>query len=527
VVALDESPRVAGLLYAGTDDGLVQVSEDSGRSWRRQDRFPGVPDRAYVSRLVASRHGDDVVYAAFDAHKDGDFKPYLLRSADRGRSWSSVAGDLPARGSVLALAEDPVDRDLLFAGTEFGLFVTRDGGQRWVRLQGGGFPVIAVRDLAVQPRQGDLVVGTFGRGIWILDDYSPLRAARPADLDREALIFPVRKALGYVPAEPLGYRRMLSLGSSFFLAPNPPFGAVLTWYLRDGLQTRQERRLEAERAAVAAGKPIRYPAPEELRAEAAEEEPAVMVTILDADGKTVRRLLGPPGAGVHRIAWDLRWPPFEPANRKPPAPDSFDAPAEGPMAVPGRYRARFEKRVDGVLSPLGEQAFEVEALVRGTLPPGDPAERAAFALEVGRLQRAILGAVEAAREAQARLAVAGKALLDAPEADPRLFGEVRALDGRLRDLLRELEGDEALRRRNEVTPASIAERVNGIVETLWESTAAPTATSRRSYQDAAVAFEPALSRLRALAADLARIEGALEAAGAPWSPGRIPEWRRE
>jgi photosystem II stability/assembly factor-like uncharacterized protein len=527
VVALDESPLAAGLLYAGTDDGLVQVSEDSGRTWRRQDRFPGVPDRAYVSRLVASRHDAGVVYAAFNAHKDADFGPYLLRSADRGRSWSSVAGDLPARGSLWALAEDPVDRDLLFAGTEFGLFFTRDGGRHWIRLQGGGFPVIAVRDLAIQARESDLVVGTFGRGIWILDDYSPLRAARPADLEKEALVFPARKALGYVPAEPLGYRRMLFLGSSFFLAPNPPYGAILTWYLKDGLETRREKRRKAESEAVAAGKPIRYPAPEELRAEAAEEEPAVMVTILDADGKTVRRLLGPPGAGVHRIAWDLRWPPFEPATRKPPAEDSFDRPAEGPMAVPGRYRARFEKRVDGVLTPLGEQVFEVEALARGALPPGDPAGRTAFAIAVGRLQRAVLGAVEATAEQEARLSAAGKALVDAPAADPRLFGEVKALDGRLRDLVRELKGDEPLRRRNEVTPASIAEQVQGIVETLWESTAAPTATSRRSYAAAAASFEPALGRLRALDADLRRLEAALEAAGAPWSPGRIPEWRRE
>ncbi len=527
VVSLDESPRVPGLLYAGTDDGLVQVSEDGGGTWRRVERFPGVPDRTYVSKLVASRHDDGLVYAAFDAHKDADFRPYLLRSADRGRSWSSVAGDLPARGSVLALAEDPVDRDLLFAGTEFGLYFTRDGGKRWVRLQGGDFPVIAVRDLAVQAREGDLVVGTFGRGIWILDDYSPLRLARPRDLEKEAIVFPVKKALGYVPAEPLGYRRMLFLGSTFFLAPNPPFGAVFTWYLKDDLEARREKRRKAEREAAQAGKPIRYPPPEELRAEDAEEEPGVMVTILDADGKAVRRLLGPPGAGVHRIAWDLRWPPFEPATRKPPAEDSFDMPAQGPMAVPGRYRARFEKRVDGVLTPLGEQEFEVEALRLGALPGGDAAERAGFALRVGRLQRAVLGAVEAAGEAQLRLAGAGKALLEAPAADPKLFAEAKGLEGRLRELLRELKGDEALRKRNEVTPASISEEVNGITETLWESTAAPTTTTRSAYDAAAAAFEPALARLEALEADLGRFEAALEAAGAPWSPGRIPRWRRE
>jgi photosystem II stability/assembly factor-like uncharacterized protein len=527
IVALDESPRAEGLLYAGTDDGLVQVSEDAGRTWRREERFPGVPERTPVSRLLASRHDAQVVYAAFNGHQSADFKPYLLRSADRGRSWSPVAGDLPARGSIWSLAEDPVDRDLLFAGTEFGLFFTRDGGRRWVRLQGGDFPPIPVRDLAVQERQGDLVVGTFGRGIWILDDYSPLRAARPADLEKPALAFPVRKAQGYVPSAPLGFRDKLFLGSSFFLAPNPPFGAVFTWYLKDGLQTRKERRQKAEREAVKAGKAFRYPTAEELRAEAAEEEPAVVITVSDAEGRVVRRLAGPAAAGVHRIAWDLRWPPFEPATRKPPAEDSFDRPAQGPMALPGRYRARFETRVGGALAAFGEQSFEVEALALGALPPGDPAAREAFVLRVARLQRAVLGAAEAALEARARLAAARKALADAPAAPPALLDEARGLEGRLRDLLRELKGDEVLRAKNEVTPASLSEQVEDLVETLWLTTSAPTATSRRSYDAAAAAFGPALSRLQALEADERKLGAEMEAAGAPWSPGRVPDWRRE
>ncbi|HEV8629568.1 MAG TPA: glycosyl hydrolase, partial [Thermoanaerobaculia bacterium] len=185
VVALSESPKVAGLLYAGTDDGLVQVSEDGGAHWRKQDHFPGVPEMTYVARVDASRHDADTVYAAFDNHKQGDFKPYLLKSSDRGKTWTSIAGDLPARGTVYSFAEDTVQPNLLFAGTEFGLFFSADGGKGWLQLK-GGLPVIAVRDIAVQAEENDLVVATFGRGFYVLDDITPLRQATPVVVEQEA-----------------------------------------------------------------------------------------------------------------------------------------------------------------------------------------------------------------------------------------------------------------------------------------------------------------------------------------------------
>ncbi|MGH9762482.1 MAG: WD40/YVTN/BNR-like repeat-containing protein, partial [Blastocatellia bacterium] len=169
--AIAESPVKEGLLYVGTDDGLIQVSEDGGGAWRKVEKFPGVPDMSYVTKVKPSSHDANTVYAAFDNHKNGDFAPYVLKSTDRGQSWTSIKGDLPANGSVLAFAEDPVDPNLLFAGTEFGLFFTTNGGQSWIQLK-GGMPLIAVHDLAIQKRENDLVVATFGRGFYILDDYS-------------------------------------------------------------------------------------------------------------------------------------------------------------------------------------------------------------------------------------------------------------------------------------------------------------------------------------------------------------------
>src|SRR5262249_23828560 len=225
IVSLSESPKKEGLLYAGTDDGLVQVTEDGGQAWRKVERFPGVPEETYVSRLEASRADADTVYAAFDNHKKGDFKPYLLKSADRGRTWTSIAGDLPERGTVYAVVDDHERPGLLFAGTEFGLYVTVDGGRRWVRLK-GNLPTVAVRDLEVQRRENDLALATFGRGFYILDDYTPLRGLSEEMLAKEGTLFPVKRALMYTPATPLGLRDKAFMGDAFFSAPNPPFGAV-------------------------------------------------------------------------------------------------------------------------------------------------------------------------------------------------------------------------------------------------------------------------------------------------------------
>jgi len=257
IVALSESTKQEGLLYAGTDDGLIQLLE--GEDWRKIDSFPGVPELSYVSDVEASRHEVDRVYAAFDDHKSGNYTPYLLRSDDRGASWTSIAGDLPEKGTVYTLAEDHENPDLLFAGTEYGVFFTLDGGAKWIQLE-AGLPVIAVRDLEIQRRENDLVVGTLGRGIYILDDYSPLRGVSEQSLEEAAALYPVKPAWMFIESVPLGLRGKSFQGDGYYLAPNPDQGAVLTYYLKDGLKTRRENRVEREKEREEAEEPYEYPA---------------------------------------------------------------------------------------------------------------------------------------------------------------------------------------------------------------------------------------------------------------------------
>src|SRR5256885_3216957 len=241
IVALTEPPKKEGLIYAETDDGLIQVTSDGGGSWTKYEKFPGVPDMTYVSRLAASPDDVNTVYAAFDNHKNEDFKPYVLKSTDSGKTWTSIAGDLPENGPVLAFAEDTVNPNLLFAGTEFGAFFTVDGGKKWTQLK-GGLPTISVRDMVIQQRENDLVLATFGRGFYILDDIAPLRQIKPDSLQQETIFFPVKNALMYIERRPLGGSKKGFQGDAFYAADNPPFGANFTYYLKDKVKTKKEKR---------------------------------------------------------------------------------------------------------------------------------------------------------------------------------------------------------------------------------------------------------------------------------------------
>ncbi len=526
LVALDESPRVEGLLYAGTDDGQVQITEDGGSSWQAISSFPGVPAGTYVNDLTASLHDDDRLYAAFNNHKKGDFKPYLLRSSDRGRTWQSIAGNLPDRGSVYSIVEDHVVADLLFAGTEFGVFFTVDGGGRWLQLE-GGIPTVAARDLALQRRENDLVVGTFGRGFYVLDDYTPLRGLSAADLEAASILFPVKDPWMFIPRVPLGIPGKSFQGDAYFTAPNPPFGAIFTYYLKEGLESLEDQRKAEEKKKAEAGKPVAYPSWDALRKEDREPEPTIILTVTDDTGAVVRRLIGPTEAGFHRVAWDLRWPAPDPTQLE--APDTsnpFASVPHGPLAVPGRYTVSLSKKVGNEVTSIGEsQTFEALPLGTASLPEADRARLLAFQKQTAELWRAILGASGAAAEAQARLDLVQKALLDTPRADLALLVEAEALEDRLKDLLVELQGDPIISGNFEATVPSISDRVQQVVGGHWASTSAPTATQREAYRVAGEAFTTVLTELRRLiGTDLPALEGKLEAAGAPWTPGRLPVW---
>ncbi len=525
ITSFSESRLAEGLIYAGTDDGLIQVTEDGGKNWRKIDKIAGVPDYFFVNEIMASKHDRDTVYAAVDDHKTGDYKPYLLVSADRGRTWTNIAGGLPQRTIVWSVAQDNVKKGLLFAGTEFGIYATLDGGKSWLKL-GGGVPTISFRDIKVQERESDLVGASFGRGFFVLDDYSPLRDMSEESLAKEAALFPVEKALQYVPLRPIDSDAKGCLGETYYTAPNPPFGAVFTYYLKDGVKSAAEARREEEAKLVKDGKPVPFPGWDALREEENEEKPAVILTIRDEAGQVVRRISAPAGKGLHRAAWDLRYPAVEPTRLEAARRESWERDSAGPFAVPGTFTVTLEKKVDGAMVTLaGPQAFVVEPLALASLPEKDKATLLAFQKKAGELQRAMMGAGAAAEDALNNLRFIKKALLDAPKADPKLAEAARAIEKRVQGQVAFLLGDRTKGMRSEPTPPSLME----LVTAQLESTGPITATARRGYEIAADGFEKLLAEMRqAIEVDLKKLQSDLEAAGAPWTPGRgVPVWKKK
>ncbi|MFQ6046089.1 MAG: glycosyl hydrolase [Gemmatimonadales bacterium] len=526
IVSLAESPLQEGLLFAGTDDGMIQISEDGGENWRAISSVRGVPDTTFITDIQPSRHDVNTVYVAFDNHKAGDYKPYIARSTDLGRSWDLIQGDLPERGTVYTILEDHNDPELLFAGTEFGVYLSLNGGEKWIRIR-GGLPTIQVRDMTFQTQHDDLVIATFGRGFYILDDLEAVRALTPELLASDGGLLPVGRVPLYVESSPdPGWR-----GERFYTADNPDRGATFFYWLKDAIRTRREERQRAERAAARRGEDVFYPSWDSLRAEDLEEPPQMILTVTDQEGRVVRRLVGRTSAGLTRVTWDLRYPPATPVRTGGGGGGGFGGGfggggGSGPYVAPGTYAVALAKLVDGVTTPVGEsQSFEVYPL--DEVPASRPPAVLAFQQQTAKLQRAVLGANAAAGEAMTRIDLLMRALERTPDADPQIETDLRALQDSVRSVQWALSGDPTVRRRREPTPPSLLQRLGRITGGAWSgSLHEVTGMQREQYGIIVAEFGGILERLRRmLEVELKRIEDAAEAAGAPWTSGRIPTWR--
>jgi len=307
ITTISESPLQEGLIYAGTDDGNVQVTTDGGKNWTNVSDAFRLPAPYWVSHVRASHHGEGTAYVCFDGHWDDDFDPYVFKTEDFGKTWKSIRGDLPDEMVVNTLAEHPRNPNLLFAGTEFGLFLSLNGGGHWV-LARGNLPRVPVDDIIVNARENDLILGTHGRGIYILDDITCLEELDDETLNTEAYLFPVRDAVQYYES-----RELPDPAAAKFLGPNPDYGALITYYLKSDIEEDDE----------AAG------------------EGGIKITIQDSEGHTVRELTGPDGKGVHRIAWDLHYAlGFNPEDTS----DGYYEPKRGPFVLPGDYTVKLMAR---------------------------------------------------------------------------------------------------------------------------------------------------------------------------------------
>jgi photosystem II stability/assembly factor-like uncharacterized protein len=363
ITTLSESPLTANVLWVGTDDGNVQVTRDAGKTWKNvATKVPGVPKGTYVSRLVASKTGEGAALLAFDGHRGDDYHVYIFATNDYGESWKAIRNGIPdSAGTVHVVREHPRNTSLLFAGTEFGLWVSWDRGANWTALK-NNFPTVPVDDIEIQARENDLVLATHGRSIWIFDDLTPIEKMDANVASSPLTFFPPRAATTWY----LRNRRW-SAGQKMFTAKNPAYGAILSYYLKEAVPAEAPKK-DKEKD----DKEKKEAADDKGKADDAKKEGKVKITVTDKDGKVVREFDGPGAAGVNRTNWDLR---YDPAAE--PTPEQQEAIAagfgfgpRGPLVDPGEYTVKIKAG-----EKEATQKVVVEDDVRITISAADRAAR--------------------------------------------------------------------------------------------------------------------------------------------------------
>jgi photosystem II stability/assembly factor-like uncharacterized protein len=368
ITTLSESPLTANVLWVGTDDGNVQVTRDAGKTWKNvAARVPGVPRGTYVSRVVASRTGEGAALVAFDGHRTDDYNIYLFATNDYGESWKAIRTGMPdSAGSVHVVREHPRNTNLLFAGTEFGLWVSWDRGANWTALK-NNFPTVPVDDIQIQARENDLVLATHGRSIWLFDDLTPIEKMDPNVAASSLTFFPPRTAITWRLR-----RRQWFAGQKIFAAKNPAYGALLSYYLKDAVPLEAPKK-DKDNKDNKDNKDKKDSAEENSKGDAgAKKEGKAKITVLDKDAKVVREFDGPGAVGVNRTNWDLRWnAPAEPTPEQQEAiAEGFGFGPRGPLVDPGEYTIKIKAG-----EKEATQKVTVEEDARITISAADRAAR--------------------------------------------------------------------------------------------------------------------------------------------------------
>jgi photosystem II stability/assembly factor-like uncharacterized protein len=526
LTAISESPVKADYLWTGSDDGLVQRSADGGQRWQAVTP-PGLPERAFINDVEASQHNVDGAFVVADNHKVGDYRPLLFATSNGGRSWQDISGDLPDETLVWAIQQDHIEPGLLFLAAEAGLYASLNGGENWHRL-GAGVPNISFRDLKLHRRDNDLIGASFGRGVFVLDDYTPLRtlaaqirSGTDGALNGREGLFAVRDAWWYIPSVPGQAAGLPSQGSTEFRAANPPLGPLFSVYIADVPKTPAETRREKERELASQGKNIPFPGWDSLQAETTATEARYYLAISDERGEPVRRLSVAGEPGLQRISWDMRGPAPDAIS----FPDgSFRAPwmsePRGGLVAPGRYSAQLLRVGPGDTQMIGDaQTFELRALE--SLPGDvDLVASTRFESEVTEAKRHLsaLDAMLKSVDDEARYLRA--AFEASPGADSALQLQIDALAKEVAELRYMLRGNPARERLGEYLSHSAARRINSAANAM-HTRLPPTATQREDLRLGSETLSQITARAEAMRSGLlAEIKQALAENDAPWVPGQ-------
>lgn len=510
ITSLSESPKKQGLIYAGTDDGNMHVTEDDGANWRKIDfsRFKGLPSTAFVNDIKADHFDENVVYAVFDNHKYGDYQPYLYKSSDKGNSWTDISNNLPDRTLLWRIVQDHEKPELLFLGTEFGVYFSADAGAKWNKLK-AGMPNISVRDLAIQKRENDLVVGTFGRGIYILDDYSSLRSFDAAK-DAEAQLFTPKDGMWYMQRRTMGGGRKASQGDNFFVADNPDYGVEFTYFLKDGYKSQKALRKKKEKESKEAGNTVGVPDWKVLEAEKKEIAPGVWLFVYDSQGKIVRKIKAKNSKGFNRVTWNYSTQPSFTLTTK-----NKDSKWGGPNAGPGTYSAQLFKKLDGNYTAIGEKvSFQVKQIGTSSLQGSTPSQVVTHWQDVSNLRTKVNDLDADVQDSKNTIELMLVAYDKAQSSDAALHSSLLDLRGQILELEQQIRGSKAR--------AEVGEKTEypTVSDYMWAanaggSTYGPTQTQLQSLANANTLYGQLSGKLQQIENATQPLEARLKAIGAP------------
>ncbi len=509
ITSIAVSPKNEQVIAIGTDDGLIQVTSDEGKTWRKIEvSTMGVPARSYVNDIKADLFDENTFYVALDNHKAGDYKPYLLKSTDKGETWKRIENGLGQKNLVWRIVQDHVIKDLMFAGTEFGVYFTVDGGASWTALN-GGIPTISFRDLAIQRRENDLVAASFGRGFYVLDDYSALREVSKSQLNQNATLFKPRKAWWYIERSVLDFDdKRGSQGSQLYVAPNPDFGAVFTYYLKDEIKSLEKLRQDSEKSAVS------FPGWDALAAEVRETKPFVYLEISDADGQVINRVKATNKKGFNRVSWNLKV-----GGSGTILLDGKDQQLTALLAAPGSYKATLNVYEKGKISQLaGPVDVEVERLGETAIEGSPMEEVLAFWRQYEQLTRDVnqlsiqLDNVIKYSNKLAEAAMLSKLDSDALENIAKLSADLNTLDTRL-------NGNPAKREIGEKTKPTLGARLFALNRGISLSTYGPTQTHRQTVEIITQQWREMNTELNTLKNQARALSKQVVEAGGAWVEG--------
>jgi photosystem II stability/assembly factor-like uncharacterized protein len=515
---ISESPLDENILYVGTDDGLIQVTTDGGKTWTKIDNIPGIPAMSYVPQVICSQHDKNTAYVVFNHHRYGDFKPYLVKTTDGGKTWSSISGNLPERGSVYTIAEDHVDGNLLFAGTEFGLFATLNGGKTWTQMK-NNLPVIAIKDLEIQRRENDLVLATFGRGFYVLDNYAAMRSMAKTE-GKEAMIFPIKSEWAFNQKDPLGGRGSGTQGDSYYAAENPPIGANIRYFVKDVPKSIKEKRKETEKALIAKGELKGYPSLDSIVAEENEILGGYFLTITDEKQNMVRRYQVKPKKGINEFLWN-----FSTSNGFSINTENNAGANDGLPVIPGKYAAQLSYFDGNTLKSLTEaETFEVKSLGWATLPVQDYQALQSFANDVKDFARVVNGTSEHVAFLTTKHKALKAALLANPNSKLENMATLTQIEREFQNINLELQGNQALEKHQfEVLPG-INDRLRTIIFGMYGHSTEPTATQKQGLAFAKKLFGKTYKSVAELDKNITDLQKTLENSKIPYIQGSLPKW---